>query len=85
MLMDEEAYASRAEVRLAKKQYREALADASKSIELDGNDGRAYYFRAEIQRAMGHKTEADSDFKKAASLGYRQPGADAGFGIVPNR
>ena len=38
------AYRNRAAVEVLLKEYEKALADASKAIELDGNDGFSYRF-----------------------------------------
>jgi len=67
---DEQAFAGKAECEFALKQYGNALHNASKAIELDSANGRAYFVRSLIYTARGQKDLAAADLKKAAEFGY---------------
>lgn len=50
------------------EQYKKAIADYSKVIELDPNDASAYNNRGYALGKLGKEKEAQSDYKKAKTL-----------------
>jgi tetratricopeptide (TPR) repeat protein/S1-C subfamily serine protease len=69
---DTRAYMTRAALYLKQNQYREAIADYTKLIELEPADAGWYTNRAEARKAIGDRTGASADFKKAAALALQK-------------
>jgi Flp pilus assembly protein TadD len=49
--------------------YRAALADETKAIELEPAKGRLYFHRGLTHRALGDRAAAERDFTRAVELG----------------
>jgi hypothetical protein len=47
------------------------MADLSKAIELNPNNGTAYWYRADLKRVL-HFKDSCADFYKAAELGVKE-------------
>lgn len=65
-----EAYEYRARIKSEQKKYSEALNDINKAIILN-SDASCYCLRGTLQKNLGNKQEACSDFSKAYELGYK--------------
>lgn len=70
-------YAQRALANAQNKDYKAALKDYSKAIELDKNNASAYLNRARLKSYMGDNKGAAQDAKAAQSL-YKQQGNEDG-------
>ena len=62
-------YYNRANVLSVLKDYRAALADYDKAIELNNNFGEAYYNRGLTQIYLGNNKLGSADLSKAGELG----------------
>jgi tetratricopeptide (TPR) repeat protein len=69
---DTRAYMTRASLYLDQNQYREAIADYTKLIELEPTDTGWYTSRGDAREAMGDRSGAGADFKKAADLALQK-------------
>jgi len=54
------------------KDYKGAIEDFNKAIELNPNDADAYYNRGDAKILLGQKDDGCLDYSKAAKLGYFQ-------------
>lgn len=63
-------YNKRADVLFSLKYFDKAIADCTKSIELEPKDGKPYYTRGVIYAEQMKKQDACYDFKKAKDLGF---------------
>lgn len=63
-------YTARAAFWITREQYEKAIADASRSIELDSSDAQAFRIRSEARLALGGDRKlAEEDSQRALSLG----------------
>jgi tetratricopeptide (TPR) repeat protein len=69
---DSRAYMTRASLYLDQNLYREAIADYTKLIEIEPADADWYKNRADAREAIGDRSGASSDFKKAAALALQK-------------
>jgi tetratricopeptide (TPR) repeat protein len=65
------AYVNRATVRYKQRDYKGAVADCDKAIQINSNYGEAYLNRG-IAKEMLRDNSACEDFNKASSLGIKQ-------------
>ena len=63
----------RATAKYELKDYRGAIADYTKAIELKPDYAQAYNKRGFAYLMLGPKSKAQADFKRAIELGYRVP------------
>ncbi|HOO70893.1 MAG TPA: tetratricopeptide repeat protein [Spirochaetota bacterium] len=69
---DRDAYFQRGHARVIRKKYEEAIHDFTAAINIDPGFGRAYVQRALTYLLMGDKSRAETDLKKAFTLGEKQ-------------
>jgi tetratricopeptide (TPR) repeat protein len=62
----------RARICVGLEQYERAIADCNKAIELDSRLAGAYRSRGQSFKALGKKSLANADFKRARDLGYQE-------------
>jgi tetratricopeptide (TPR) repeat protein len=67
-----DAYAMRASCKLLSKKYSEALIDFDKTIELEPENGKAYFERGEAWLLIGDNQKAAEDKLMAIKLGYEE-------------
>lgn len=52
------------------KQFKSAILDLTKAIQLNAKDAIPYYYRGIAKKNIGQKNGACADFSKAGELGY---------------
>lgn len=62
------AYWERALVQGGNKNFAESIKDFNQVIILDPDNWEAYLYRGQLHKVLGNNNEAESDFKKSASL-----------------
>ncbi|HEY9683189.1 MAG TPA: tetratricopeptide repeat protein [Oculatellaceae cyanobacterium] len=66
------ALSVRARICVGLEQYDRAIADCNKAIEIDARLAGAYRSRGQSYKALGKKSLANADFKRAKDLGYQE-------------
>jgi len=66
-------YLMRGKANFAAKNIEKAISDYSEAINIKSDDGEAYYFRGTAKGEKLDKYGACDDWKKAESLGYKDP------------
>jgi len=66
-------YLMRGKAYFANKEIDKAINDYGEAINIKNDDGEAYYFRGTAKGEKLDKDGACSDWRKAESLGYKDP------------
>ena len=66
------AYYNRGRAKRSLEDYKGAIADYTKAIELDSDDANAYFYRGDAKEMLGDFNGACEDWKIAVSLGNEE-------------